>query len=110
VAYDEALAERIREATAGQPGLSERKMFGGLALMVGGNMFCGVVGDSLMARVGTDRHHEALMRPHVRPMDFTGRPMRSMVFVGPEGVREPADLAAWVSETLAFALSLPPKR
>lgn len=109
MAYDEMLAQRIRMALAGRDGVTERKMFGGIAFMVGGNMCCGVVGDDLMVRVGPERHEQALARPHVRPMDFTGRPMKGMAYVAPAGCRAEADLAAWVDMAADFAASLPHK-
>jgi len=110
VAYDEILAERVRRALAGREGLSDKKMFGGMAYMLRGNMCAGVVGDQLMVRVGPERHAEALAQPHARPMDFTGRPMRSMVYVGPEGIKSEADLAAWLRRGVEFAASLPAKK
>ena len=107
MAYDEQLAERVRAALP--PGLaSERKMFGGIAFMVQGNMCCGVLGNDLIARLG-EQGEQALREPHVRPFDFTGRPMRNIVFVAPEGVASDADLQRYVDEALEFALSLPPK-
>jgi hypothetical protein len=78
-------------------------MFGGLAFMVSGGMACGVVGDELMARVGPRRYEEALRRPHARPMDFTGRPLRGMVYVGADGIRTAAALKKWIREVVAFA-------
>ena len=81
VAYDEALAGRVRALLAAESNVTERKMFGGLCLMIGGNMCCGVQEDKLMVRVGPERHEAALGRPGARPMDFTGRPMRGMVYV-----------------------------
>ena len=62
-------------------------MFGGLAFMLGGRMFCGIVKDSLMARLGPEAACRALDQPHVRPMDFTGRPMKGMVFIDPQGLQ-----------------------
>jgi hypothetical protein len=109
MAYDELLAERIREALAGREGLSERRMFGGLAFMLSGNMCCGLTSGGLMVRVGPDRFQEALDQPHARPMDFTGRPMKGMVYVGPAGHASDDDLAAWVARGADFAASLPPK-
>ena len=109
MAYDEALAARIRSAFEGQPGLAEKKMFGGVAFMVGGNMACGVTSDELMVRVGPDNYENALSRPHARPMDFTGRPMRGMVYVARPGFESRRDLAAWVESGASFARSLPPK-
>jgi TfoX/Sxy family transcriptional regulator of competence genes len=106
--YDESLAERIRDVLAGEQGVSERKMFGGLAVMVDGHMACGIVGDDLMLRLGAEAAEAALRRPHVRQMDFTGRPMTGMVYVAPAGVRGAA-LRSWVEKALAHARSLPPK-
>ena len=109
MAYDEALAARIRSAFEGKPGVTERKMFGGVAFMVSGNMACGVTGDEIMVRVGPDNHEDALSRPHARPMDFTGRPMRGMVYVARPGFQSDQDLAAWVESGTSFARGLPPK-
>jgi len=109
VAYDEQLADRVRDILAADPGLSERKMFGGIAFMLDGNMCCGVVGSDLMVRLGPDGADAALVRPHVRPMDFTGRPMTSMVFVAAEGLRS-AGLRKWVKQAAAYTRTLPPKR
>ncbi len=109
MAYDEALAARIREALRGQDAVTERKMFGGIAFMVGGNMACGVIRDDLMVRVGPDAHDVAVAEPHVRPMDFANRPMRGMVYVAPDGVRSAQELARWVQAGAAMAASLPPK-
>jgi TfoX/Sxy family transcriptional regulator of competence genes len=83
-------------------------MFGGLAFMLDGNMCCGIVGERLMLRLGADLAEEALQRPHVHPMDFTGRPMSGMVYVAPEGLRGKA-LRTWVEEAAGFARTLPPK-
>jgi TfoX/Sxy family transcriptional regulator of competence genes len=96
MAYDEALAERVRVALGPRPDVSEKKMFGGLAFLVDGKMGVGIVGDELMVKVGADEHDAALARPHTRPMDFTGRPMRGMVFVEPAGLRGKLALARWV--------------
>src|SRR5712672_1379605 len=74
MAYDQNLAERVRAILASEPSLSERKMFGGIAFMIEGHMCCGIVGHDLMLRLGPDGCDAALKRPHVRPMDFTGRP------------------------------------
>ena len=110
MAFDESLAERIRLVLADAPGLFERLMFGGIAFMVSGHMACGVIGDELLLRLGPEGADGALGRPHVRPMDFTGRPMRSMVLVGPEALRDDADLEGWLRAGLAFVATLPPKR
>ncbi len=108
MAYDKGLADRIRGVLEG-PEVSERKMFGGLAFMIDGNMAVGIVGDELMVRVGHEAWDAALTEPHAREMDFTGRSMKGMVFVGPEGVAEDEDLAAWIDRGASFAGSLPPK-
>jgi TfoX/Sxy family transcriptional regulator of competence genes len=108
MAYDEQLAQRIRDVLAGER-VREQKMFGGIAFMVGGHMTCGIVGDDLMLRLGEEGADAALDRPHVRPMDFTGRPLSTMVYVEPAGVRGGA-LADWIGEALAYTRTLPPKQ
>ena len=107
--YDEGLAQRIREVLQAQPGIVEKKMFGGLAFMSRGNMAVGVLNDALMARVGPEGYAEALARPHVRVMDFTGKPMSGYVFVDPAGIAGDAALAGWVAQCLRFCHSLPAK-
>lgn len=109
MAYDENLAERVRAILAPEPGLTERKMFGGLAFMLDGHMCCGIVGSDLMLRLGPDGTDAALTLPHVRRMDFTGRAMTSMVYIAPEGLRGAA-LRGWVEKATAFVRTLPPKR
>lgn len=109
MAYDEGLAHRIREALADQPGLTEKKMFGGIAFMVQGNMACGVSGEEIMVRVGPDKMDSAVSHPHVRPADMSGRPMKGWVLVEPEGYELDEALEAWVKRGVGFALSLPPK-
>jgi TfoX/Sxy family transcriptional regulator of competence genes len=108
MAYDESLADRIRDVLADVPDVREQKMFGGLAFMVRGHMVCGVVRDDLMLRLGPDAATAALTRPHVRPMDFTGRPMSNMVYVAADGFQGAA-LDDWVHAALAHADRLPPK-
>jgi len=110
LAYDEKLAERVRALLSAHPAVTERKMFGGIAFMVGGSMCCGVVGDDLMVRTGPDKYAEALSRPHARPMDFTGRPMKGMLYVGALGCRSDSDLEQWVRTGAEFAASLPSKK
>jgi TfoX/Sxy family transcriptional regulator of competence genes len=113
MAYDEGLAQRIREILRdGRDGASavvERKMFGGTAFLVGGNMAVGVSGDRLMVRVGPEAYEEALALPHTAPMDFTGKPLRGFVYVDADGIAEDEDLAAWIGRGAAFAGSLPDK-
>lgn len=84
-------------------------MFGGLAFMVRGHMFVGILGGSLMARVGPLEYANALAKPHVREMDFTGKAMQGYVYVDPAGLESDADLALWVDQCHRFASSLPPK-
>ncbi|MEX2238622.1 MAG: TfoX/Sxy family protein [Dehalococcoidia bacterium] len=109
MAYDEQLAERIREILGPRPDLGERKMFGGLAFMLGGNMACGLIRDELIVRVGPERYHDALAQPHARVVDLTGRPMRGMVLVARQGIAADGDLEAWIERGATFAASLPPK-
>ena len=109
MAYDEKLAERVRRALTPREGLSEKRMFGGIAFMLRGNMVCGIVKDQLMVRVGPERYDDALARPHARPMDFTGRPMKGMVYVEREGCRTDEGLKWWVEQGLNFAATLPTK-
>lgn len=110
MAYDEKLAKRVRDLLAKTPGYSERKMFGGLCFMLNGNMACGIVKDELMVRLAPDSYEKGLARPHARPMDFTGRPMKGMLYVGPAGIKDDAALADWVEGAAAFAEGLPPKK
>ena len=109
MAYDEGLAERLRDVFSDYPDVSEKKMFGGLAIMLRDYMCVGILGETLMARVGVDHYEDALKQPHVRPMDFTGKPMRGYVFVDPEGFESDSELAKWVEICVEFVNSLPPK-
>ena len=109
MAYDEGLAERVRALVAVKADTSERKMFGGLCFLCCGNMACGIVGDELMVRVGPDAWSDALRDENAREMDFTGRSMKGMVYVGVDGFAEDADLATWVERGMTYARSLPPK-
>ena len=110
MAHDEALAARIRTVLGNTRKLTEKKMFGGLAFLHDGNMCFGILGDDLMVRVGPDAFDAALARPHTRPMDFTGRPSRGMVYVAPAGVRTQKALASWHERGLAFARNKPAKK
>lgn len=109
MAFDEGVAERLRESFADVEGVVIKKMFGGMAVMVNGNMSCGVVSDTLMVRVGPDQYESALKRPFAAEMDFTGRPMKGFVFVAPEGFESDEDLRSWVEMSLTFVDTLPPK-
>lgn len=106
--YDEQMAGRVRGILARRD-VVERRMFGGLCFMANGAMCCGLVGDTLMVRVGPDQHEEALAQPHARPMDFTGTPMKGFVYVDPPGISTVAALTRWIDRSLAY-LSTVPKR
>lgn len=109
MAFDEGLAERLRELLKTRNGITERKMFGGLAFMSHGHMFVGVTDNALLARVGLIEYPGALRKRDVREMDFTGRPMRGYVFVDSAGLESDTDLERWVSMCLRFVGTLPPK-
>ena len=109
MAYDPGIAECVRDLLRDREGFSERKMFGGLCFMLHGHMCCGVVGADLVLRLGNEGAAAALTEPHTRPMDFTGKPLKSMIYVSPEGNADEADLASWVTRAARFAESLPPK-
>ena len=109
MAYDGGLAQRIREVFDGNTGVDERKMFGGIAFMVEGNMCVGVAGDELMVRVGPDQYEHSLAQPHARKMDFTGKAMKGMVYIGADGIDSDSGLKSWVERGLAFVTTLPPK-
>ena len=107
--YDEGLAERVRELLEERPDLTERKMFGGIGFMLGGNMCCGVLGDELVVRLAAEDGEAALAEPHVRPFDFTGRPMKGFVLVGPAATETEDGHDAWVARAEAVVSSRPPK-
>jgi TfoX/Sxy family transcriptional regulator of competence genes len=109
MAYDEDVAQRLREVFAGRTDVIEKKMFGGLAFIVSGNMCCGVVGKELMARVGPGQYEQALQQPHTRKMDFTGKPMKGFVYVGAPGFAADEDLHFWVACCEQFVSTLPVK-
>lgn len=110
MSYDEGLAERIREQFQYRSDVEEKKMFGGLCFMVSNHMCCGIVKESLMLRVGPDNYEECLAKNHASEMDFTGKAMKGMVYVAPEGFDSDAELAKWVSICMGFVDSLPPKK
>lgn len=110
MAFDEYLAGRIRKALGRTPGITEKKMFGGVAFLRHGLMFVGVTGSTLMARVGKQAYEDALAREHVRVMDFTGKPMAGYVFIDEPGIAGEQDLRFWLDRCLAFVSTLPPKK
>jgi hypothetical protein len=108
MAYDGKLAARVRALMSDRDDVIEKRMFGGLMLMVAGHVCCGARGDELILRLSRDDAEAALARPHARPMDFTGRPMRDFVSVRPEGLKGRA-LRGWVEAAIAAAESRPPR-
>lgn len=110
MAYDEQLAGRLRQALQQSDGISERRMFGGIAFMHNGNLVCGVIKETLLVRLGPNLADAALDEPHVRPMDFTGRPSSSTVYIDPPGFASDEALGSWVDRALDFVSTLAPKR
>jgi TfoX/Sxy family transcriptional regulator of competence genes len=109
MAYDEGLAQRIRELLIDDPGMDEKRMFGGIAFMINGNMSVGVVKDSLMVRVGPDAYTRALSEPGAREMDFTGKPLKGFVYVEASALDSDEQLEYWVDRGRTFASGLPAK-
>lgn len=109
MAYDSGLEARIEECIADMTGVSTRKMFGGLCFMLNGNMACGIIGSELMVRVGPEKYQLALMNPAAREMDFTGKPLKGMVYISESGVESDDDLQYWLQQGINFAASLPAK-
>lgn len=107
--YDEHLAERVRAVVGKKRGITEQKAFGGIGFMLHGNMACGIIGEKLMLRLGAEGAAAAMEEDHVGPMDFTGRPLKTMAFVEPGGTESNADLQKWIGKALAFAKTLPKK-
>jgi hypothetical protein len=109
MAYDIILEERIRTLLTDQPGMTAKKMFGGVGFMLNGNMACGVNKDDLIVRVGPEAYEAALAEDHTRVFDMTGRPMKGWVCVTPDGYASDQALGDWVQRGVKFALSLPAK-
>ena len=111
MAYDEGLANRVRELIAGDSDVTEKKMFGGLAFLVGGNMSVGASGQGgLMVRVDPDETEALLSKRHTRPFEMRGRALEGWLRVDPDGLRTKRKLEPWVRRGVAYARSLPPKR
>jgi TfoX/Sxy family transcriptional regulator of competence genes len=111
MAYDEDLASRIRELIAGESDVTEMRMFGGLAFLVGGNMSVAASGQGgLMVRVDPDETEALVSRPDVRAFEMRGRPMQGWLRVDAEGLRTKRQLEPWVRRGVAYARSLPAKR
>lgn len=109
MAYDDALAVRVRRLLVRHPGLAEIKMFGGLCWTIRGNMACGILKDDLVLRCAPEKAALYLKEPHARPMDFTGRPMKNFLFVSSGACRTDAGLKKWVRRSVDYALTLKPK-
>lgn len=109
MAFDKGVAQRVREVLDRRTPYTEKMMFGGLAFMVRGNMCLGILGETLMARVGPQRYEAMLERKHVRIMDFTGRPLAGYVYVDPAGFDQDAELEFFVDACLSFNKTLPAK-
>lgn len=107
--YDEGLAQRIRDQLQDRKDVEEKKMFGGLCFMVSGHMCCGIVENKLMARVGPDQYDSCLKRKHAKEMDFTGQPLKGLVYVRPDGLASDTGLKDWIALCIRFVESLPPK-
>ena len=108
MAYNLKLAERIRSQLDGVP-FVEKKMFGGVGFLLNGNMACGVNKDNLIVRVDPEKHVDLLKKPHTKPFDLTGKPMKGWLLVEADGVKTEKQLSAWVKEGVEFASTLPAK-
>ena len=109
MAYDEALAERVRSLVTARSEVTERKMFGGITWMLGGNMACGVMGEDLCVKLSVEDAERALTEPGTRPFEMSGRPAKAFVVVAGSAVAEDAELARWVDAGADHAASLPRK-
>lgn len=109
MAFDNKLAERIRTQLAKRPGVTEKKMFGGLAFLLNGNMCCGVHGQEMIVRLDPAQTDQALSQRHTRLFDLSGRPMRGWILVQPKGLTTQAAVAKWIQVGVKYASSLPAK-
>ena len=104
--YDEKLADRIRKTIGKNKNVTEKKMFGGLSFLLKGKMFCGVLKEDLVLRISHDEYENALKKPNVRPMDFTGRPMKGFIYVNSNGCKSDKNLKEWVDLSLNYVKSI----
>ncbi|MEW6044778.1 MAG: TfoX/Sxy family protein [Thermoproteota archaeon] len=104
--YDEKLAERVRESLKRKKGITEKKMFGGIAFLLNGKMFCGIIKNDLVVRTGPQYYQKALAKRHARTMDFTGKPMKGFVYVGYDGCKTEKTLSEWVDTGLRYVGTL----
>jgi TfoX/Sxy family transcriptional regulator of competence genes len=109
MAFDESLAERIRDALARKKNVEEKKMFGGIGFLLNGNLLVGVWKNSLIVRLGPDQGDQAMLEPHVKAFDITGKPMKNWVLVEPEGVEHDEQLNCWIQRAVSFVGKLPGK-
>jgi TfoX/Sxy family transcriptional regulator of competence genes len=109
MAYSESLAARVRQALAGRRGIVEKRMFGGLAFLLHGNLLVGVWKHSLLVRLGKERAEETLREPYVREFEVTGKPMKGWVLVEADGLDEDRQLHRWIERAWEFVAALPPK-
>jgi hypothetical protein len=109
MAFDQALAGRIRRRLARRKNIEEKRMFGGLAFLLNGNLLVGVWKESLVVRLGKEEGEEALLEPHVKEFDITGRPMRNWVLVEPAGIEDDDQLSGWIGRAVKFVGALPAK-
>src|SRR5690349_20766110 len=109
MAFDQAVADRLRSALARRRGLTERKMFGGLVFMLHGNMVCGVMGDSVLLKLGEEGAAVVLGQPHIGEFHFAGRVSKGMIVLAPAGLETDGDLRRWVEQAVQFVHTLPPK-
>lgn len=110
MSYDEKLASRIAESLKDKRGITQKKMFGGLCFLLNGNMLCGIAKGKLVARVGPEAYDKSLKQKHTKPMDFTGKPLRGMVYILPEGTKSKASLKGWIDKSMDFVRTLPTKK
>ena len=110
MAYDEALTARVRATLSGARGMTEKKMFGGLAFLDHGRMCVGVLKDTLVVRLAPAACAKALTRPYTQPMDFTGKPMTGFLYVDAAGLKTERQLSGWISAARAFVSTLPPRK
>jgi len=110
MAYDEKLAGRVRKLLAKRKAIAEKKVFGGVAFLLNGNMCCGVHGQELIVRLNPQETDQSLARPHTRVFDMTGRPIKGWILVEPAGLAREDALAKWVRVGVDYAASLPPKK
>ena len=109
MAFNERLAERIRRGLSRKKGIEEKKMFGGIGFLLNGNMLVGVWKDSLIVRLGDEQGEDALLEPHVKPFDITGKAMKGWAVVEPEGIEDDDQLKDWIQRAVRFVGKLPAK-